>query len=315
MAGKNIIIRMATILLFCFFVVPSGATETTSIAVLLSSSEDIYAETAAAFASEVGLPVHIYNLQGDVRKNPGLKDELFADTPTLIYALGAKAAYIAKLWTKDRQETKVIFSLVLNWQQYNLLEGQDNIAGIAAEVAPGTQFVNLTTLIPKIKKIGVIYSKDNSSQIISDALQKARLLGVELVAIPIDQPEAFQNAYKKIRWQLDAFWVLNDPVTYSLKNMAWLAEKCINDRLVCLGQSENLTKQGLSISVNTESRDTASQAASLARNILLGRQSVKEIGVMPPLGTNIAVNLKTINKIGVPMDTLTLNMATTIFNE
>nr|MBF0221847.1 hypothetical protein [Desulfobulbaceae bacterium] len=315
MAGKNIIIRVAIILLFWLFVVPSGAKEQTSIAVLLSSSEDIYAETAAAFASEVGLPVHIYNLQGDVKKNPDLKKELFADKPSLIFALGAKAAYVAKLWTKDTPEIKVIFSMVLNWQQYHLLEGQDNVAGIAAEVAPGTQFVNLTTIMPKIKRIGVIYSEENSSQIIADARQKARVLGVELVAIPIDRPEAFQTAYKKIRWQLDAFWVLNDPITFSLENMAWLAEKCIKDRLICLGQSENIVKQGLSISVNTESRDIASQAASLARNILLGSQNVKEIGVMPPLGTNIAINIKTIGKIGVQIDQLTLNMATTIFDE
>ncbi len=315
MAGKNIITSIVTILLLGLFVIPSGAKETDSIAVLLSGSEEVYADTAAAFASEVGFPVHIFNLQGDIKKNPGLKDKLFASNPALIFALGAKAAYIAKIWTENRPEIKVIFSMVLNWQQYNLLKGQDNIAGIAAEVAPGTQFVNLTTFVPKIKKIGVIYSENNSSQIITQARQKAQFLGLELIAFPIDRPEDFQTAYKKMRWQLDGFWVLNDPITYSLENMAWLAEKCIKDRLVCLGQSKNITEQGLAFSINTEPGDIASQAASLARNILLGHQSVSEIGVMPPLGTNITVNLKTADRIGITVNEVALNMATTIFDK
>ena len=117
-----------------------------------------------------------------------------------------------------------------------------------------------------------------------------------------------------MRWQIDSFWALNDPVTYSLENMAWLTEKCIKDRLICLGQSKNITEQGVALSINTDSVDIGSQAASMARNILLGHQRVKEIGVMPPLGTNILVNLKTANRIGLTFNEIALNMATMVFD-
>lgn len=229
-------------------VLPAGAQEGRTIAVLLSSSEQVYANTATSFKAEAGASVRIFNLQGDIKRNPSLKGELLAGDPGLIFALGAKAAYVAKLWTRKRPDIKVLFAMVLNWQKYGLLRGQDNIAGIAAEVAPGTQFVNLITFVPTVKKIGVIYSAKNSSDIIAKARKTAKLLGLELIAVPIDRPGEFQGSYKKIRGQIDAFWVLNDPITYSLNNMAWITVKCIKDRLVCLGQSKNIAEEGLWLS-------------------------------------------------------------------
>lgn len=315
MAGKNILTSiLATIMVLGFLAFPCLADERKSIAVLLSGPEEVYVNTAAAFEAEVGYPVNLFNLQGDIRSNPQLKRKLLDSKPVLILALGAKAAYVAKLWTKDRTDIKVIFAMVLNWQNYDLLSGQDNIAGIAAEIAPATQFVNLTTFVPKLKKIGVIYNKEKSGNIIAQAKKKAAALGLELLAVSVDRPEDFQNAYKQLRWQVDCFWAVNDPVAYSLDNMAWLADKCVKDRMVCLGQSKNISEQGLAFSISTNSGDIGSQAASLAKNIILGHQTVGEIGVMPPLGTDILVNMRTVDRIGIKINEIALDMATEIIN-
>lgn len=321
MLGRNtqisiLVPRMVlALLLLLLTALPVGAKEGRGIAVLLSNSEQAYADAAASFEAEVGSAVRVYNLHGDIRKNPSLKKEMFDHEPELILALGAKAAYVAKIWTKERPEVKVVFAMVLNWQKYGLLKGQNNIAGIAAEIAPGTQFVNLIAFVPKVKKIGVIYSGKNSNEIISKARKKAKLLGLELVAVSIDRSGEFRSSYRKIRGQIDAFWVLNDPVTYTLENMAWIAEKCIKDRLICLGQSQNIVEEGLSFSVSANPGDIGSQAASLTRNILNANQPIKEVGVMPPLGTYILVNLKTTKRIGIQISEVALNMASKVFNK
>ena len=284
------------------------------IAILLSDSDEAYQRQATTFKGEVDLPCQVFNLQGDIKSVPGLKEKLFASRPAMIYALGAKAAYTAKLWTQKRQEIPVIFAMVLNWQHYKLLEGSTNIAGIAAEISPGTQFVNMTMFSPNVKRIGLLYSP-YSTTILAQAQKAAALLGLKLVAEPIVQSEDFQRGFKKISGQVDAFWVLNDPVLYTLDNLDWLEDRCLTEKLLCVGQSQNLAKLGLTLTVNPDAFQTATQAAAMSRNILLRGQKAGDIMVMEPLGTQLLLNLKTAERIGLSIPPQAISMATTVIDQ
>jgi putative ABC transport system substrate-binding protein len=307
------------ILLLLAFALRAGSTLAAStpagpIAILLSDSDEAYQQQASAFSGEVALPCQVFNLQGDIKNTPGLKEKLFARHPALIYALGAKAAYAAKLWTEDHQEIPVIFAMVLNWQRYNLLEGNTNIAGIAAEISPGTQFVNMTMFSPKVKRIGLLYSP-YSTTILKQAKKQAALLGLEVVAEPIEQSRDFQRGFKKISGQVDAFWVLNDPVLYTLENLDWLEDRCVKDKLLCVGQSQNLAKVGMTLTVSPDIVQISTQAAAMAGNILLRGQKTSDIRVMEPLATQLLLNLKTAERIGLVIPPQALSMATTIVDK
>jgi ABC-type uncharacterized transport system substrate-binding protein len=286
----------------------AGGQEAT-VAILLSDSEEAYAQPATVFREEIGRPAQVFNLHGDISHDPALKERLLAERPSLIFALGAKAAYVAKLWTEEKRDIPIIFAMVLNWQRYQLLEGRDNIAGIAAEMAPGTQFVNMTMFSPAVRRIGLIYSLQ-SVQIYEQAEQAASLLGLTLVAEPIERSKEFQRAFKKISGDVDAFWVLNDPVVYTLENLDFLGDRCINEKLLCMGQMENIARMGLTLSVNPDARQIGAQAAAMARNILEHGQRPTELGVMDPLGTQISVNLTTAGRIGLEISPHALDMAT-----
>jgi ABC-type uncharacterized transport system substrate-binding protein len=283
------------------------------IAILLSDSDAAYQEQASTFSREVDIPCQLFNLHGDINNDPGLKDRLLHAKPVLIYALGAKAAYLAKLWTRERQEIPVLFAMVLNWQRYNLLEGNTNVAGIAAEVAAGTQFANLTMFSPSVKRIGLLYSP-YSAALLTQARKEAALLGLELVAEPIEQAQDFQHGFKKITEQADAFWVMNDPVLYTLENLNWLEERCLKQKLLCVGQTKNLAKRGLTLTVNPEMNQIGTQAAAMVQNILRRGQKPSEIRVMEPLGTQLIVNRKTAERIGLALSPQALNMATTVID-
>ncbi len=284
------------------------------IAILLSDSDAAYQEQATAFSHEVDLPCQLFNLHGDINNDPGLKDRLLHAKPVLIYALGAKAAYLAKLWTRERQEIPVLFAMVLNWPRYHLLNDQTNIAGIAAEMSPGTQFVNMTLFSPKVKRIGLLYSP-SSTTLLELARKEAALLGLELVAEPIERSQDFQRGFKKITGRIDAFWVLNDPVLYTLENLDWLEQRCLNERLLCVGQSQNLAKAGLTLSVNLDASQIATQAAAMATNILVNHQQIRDIKVMEPLSTQLLLNLKSAERIGLAIPPQARNMATTLIDQ
>lgn len=281
------------------------------IAILLSDSETAYGQQVSIFSEEIGLPVQVFNLHGNLAHDPGLKEKLFAVKPALIFALGAKAAYAAKLWTHDRQDIPVLFAMVLNWQRYKLLDGNSNIAGIAAEISPGAQFVNMTMFLPSMRRIGLIYSP-LSATILSQAREAASLLGLELVAEPIDRSNDFKRAFKLLAGRIDAFWLLNDPVVYTLENMDWLENRCLKEKLFCVGQTQNLAKMGMAFTVNPDFAQLGGQVAAMARNILLHGQKPGEIGVMEPIGTQLFVNIKTAERIGLSVSPEVLDMATSV---
>ena len=111
---------------------------------------------------------------------------------------------------------------------------------------------------------------------------------------------------------MDGIWILQDPITYTLKNMDWLKDRCLKDKLICIGQSENLAEVGILLSVRADETNIGAQAASMAINILERDQPPAAIGVMEPLGTNIIVNRRTASHIGLNLSQQALGMVTEI---
>lgn len=314
MAGKlcqiRILIALTLIMLFPPELLAQQAGQ--QVAVLLSDSEQIYLRPVSAFSNEIGMDVKVYNLQGDIRRDPRLMEQLLASRPGLIFALGAKAAYAAKMWTQQHHEIPVIFAMVLNWQKYNLLKDQDNMAGIASEVAPGIQFLNLSMLVPTARRIGIIYNPEHSKEIVTKAREAAAMLSLELRERQISSPAEFKGAFRQLSGQADGFWLLNDPSTYTVENMDWVKDRCIKDRLVCVGQGSNLAEIGMMLSVLPDIDNIGTQVASMAKNIMLRGQLPKDIGVMEPLGTRILLNQRTAERIGIPLSAQALGMATEV---
>jgi ABC-type uncharacterized transport system substrate-binding protein len=282
------------------------------IVILISDGEEAYSGPIGSFTEEINLPVEIYNLKGDVGRAPEVMTEIINRKPQLIFALGAKAAVISKVWTADHQEIPVVFAMVLNWERYELIDRQDNVAGIAHEVAPGTHLANLTMLSPEINKVGIVYSREYSSQFIEAARKSAEILNLQLVEKVIEKPQDFQRAFKGLENRIDSYWILPDPVVYTLENISWLERRCINNRIICLGPSENVAKLGIVLSVDPDQKNLGSQAASITKSILQNNRKPGRMGVMPPIGTRLFINLKTAKKIGLQISRNTLDQATKI---
>ncbi len=269
------------------------------VTALVSSNEQIFVKPLATFKVGLGKEVQTYTLKDDIAKDSKLLDRIVAEHPSLIFALGAKATYLAKIWTRKHQDIPVLFAMVLNWEQYRFFDGQSNMVGISSEVEPGNQFLTLSMFAPKVKRIGVIFSPRHSAHMVAKARKAAAITGLTLVEKQITRSKDFRRAYRQLAKQVDGVWLLNDPESYTLENMSWLSERCIKDKLACVGQGINLTEIGIMLSVCIDSGGIGTQAASMVKNILERKQSPASVGVMPPLGTHIALNIHTATSIGV----------------
>ena len=112
--------------------------------------------------------------------------------------------------------------------------------------------------------------------------------------------------------RIDSYWILPDPVVYTLENISWLERRCINDRIICLGPSENVAKLGVVLSVDPDQKNLGNQAASITKSVLRYNQKPSKIGVMPPIGTRLFINLDTADKIGLQISQNVLDQAAKI---
>ena len=138
------------------------------------------------------------------------------------------------------------------------------------------------------------------------------MLRYELIARPITRQKDFRRAFEEISDNIQVYWILADPVVFSTNNMSWLKKRCLRHHIITIGQSENVVKLGMLLGINTDPGNIGIQAASMARNIVLHNQSPKTIGVMPPLGTSLVLNIKTANKLGLKIDQLAMGMTNKI---
>jgi len=317
MIGRNLLNNICLLLLVAACLVPTpllAADPEPTIAILVSDEESAYLGPLESFSGEVGLSVNTYNLKGDVERAPEVMKSILGSKPSLIFALGAKAAVISKVWTAEHPDIPVIFAMVLNWERYDLYGSQKNIAGIAYDITPGTHLGNLSMISPESRKVGVIYSKEYSGRLLESARKAAEIFNLQIVAKPVSDPREFQRAFKGMEDDIDSYWILPDPVIYTLENISWLEKRCINDRIICLGPSENVAKLGVMLSVDPDRKNIGSQAASMARSIIVYRQKPGKIGVMPPIGTRLFINLKTANKIGLRIGQNALDQATKVID-
>lgn len=292
-----------------------SASESKFIAILLSDDEQAYSIPANSFSDSIDAAVEIFSLEGDVGRAQTVMKAILAKNPQAIFTLGAKASYVAKVWTEDKPEIPIIFAMVLNWEKYDLFENRANMVGIAADAAPGTQFAGLTTLVPEIKRIGVIYSEEHSAQIVNRAKRSAKLLGLDLVAEKIDEPKSFTRIVNKMMDKVDSFWVIGDPVVYTLENMEWFEKRCIKKQIICIGQSENIAKVGILLSVEPDLTNIGLQASAMVKDILQQRPNPKHMGVVPPLGTRIILNMHTAKRLGLTIDKNVLDMTSNIIGQ
>lgn len=281
-----------------------SAEKISPVVVLLSSGEAVYKEAGDAFIEQIGRPAKVYSFDGIPNSSAAvaIMNELSAaPPPSLIFAVGAQAAVLGKKWTEKRPEIPVFFALVLNWAQYNLLD-QENMAGIAFESSPADYLNNITLFSPDTKKIGVIYSKAHSEQIIATAREEAEALGVQLVTAAITHPKEFRYHFKKMATRIAGFWILADPVVFTADNFFWLQDQCNKNEIICLGPSENSVKKGLPIAISASPADIGALAAKVARLIIDKDLPPKSVGIIPPLPAKLNCNLKTLQKLQPSMN-------------
>jgi putative ABC transport system substrate-binding protein len=284
-------------LVIAWLVVPhaaavSGATE---IAILKSSDLSAYNQAVDGFRSVArndDLTLREYDLAGDFERGRKLARRIRASDAALVVAVGVKAALAAKLEVLD---VPVVYCLVLDPEKYDL--SAPNVSGISLEVPPAQQFSTMQAILPKLKRVGVLYDPSKTARLLQEATLVAKQHGIELLAQPISSEREIPPMLRSLLPLVDALWLVPDTTVLSEESLPFILQESLDANRSVFGFSSEFVKRGALLGLSVNYRDIGKQAARLSKRIL-------DHQVVPPVKTvpdhfNLALNLKTARFLGL----------------
>jgi len=269
-----------------FFPLSARMEETPAVAILLSGKQPAYQEVATGFMETAReLRFFPFELSGTEESRGKVTKTLRSGSaPAAIFAVGSQAAELAR---KEFPDVPLVFSMILNPEPYL---GQ-NTTGIAMKIHPRDQLQAFQKILPRIRKIGVVYDPGQNRSTIAEAQVAARELGLTLLEKRVSHPREIANALKDLMYLVDALWMIPDQTVVSKESFQYFLETSIERKIPLFAFSSILVKGGALLALSPNYEDMGRQAGILAQKILAGK-SPQSLPPLSPEG-HLVLNLHT----------------------
>jgi putative tryptophan/tyrosine transport system substrate-binding protein len=286
--------QLCWLIVVAWVVSPIHTVSAGEVAILKSSDLSYYEQAVLGFRA--GLPstiqVREYNLGGQLTQGREIGRALRASPPTVVFAVGLKAAMAAKLEIFD---TPVIFCMVLNPESHGL--PTSNMTGIAVRTSPATQLTALRSVLPDRRRIGVLYDAAQNGDFVRDAHRVAKQFGFELVPVAVRSQEDLPHAIRTLLPKIDAMWLLQDQTVISESSIPFFLESTLDAKIPLFTFSSTLVQQGALGALVVDPWAVGQQAARMARTQL--KDPTRSAGRLhEPESPRLALNLNTAEYLG-----------------
>ncbi len=265
------------------------------IAILKSSDLSAYNLAIEGFRSEIiaaGATYQEHDLQGDVERGRKLARRIRASDATLVLAVGIKAALAAKLEILD---TPVVYCMVLDPEKYDL--SASNLSGISLEVPLEQQLSTMRTVLPKLKRVGVLYDPSKTGRLVQEASALAKQQNIRIVAQAVSSERELPPALRALLSEVDAIWLAPDTTVLNDESLPYILQESLDANRPVFGFSSEFVKRGALLSLSVNYKEVGKQAARLAKRIL-DRQVTTPLRAAPDR-FHLAINLRTARFLGI----------------
>ncbi len=239
-----------------------------------------------------------YVVDVDVNTPEELKGMIESTQSNIILALGTSAAKLVKDCDCGIPS---VFSMVSEPAQSGLLNSGGNggtpMTGVCLDVPVDEQFASLLDVVPRARKIGVIYNPEESQFIVDAARKAANRMGLGLVAHPISSEAEVPEALTALRSRIDALWLVSDRTVLTTQSLQYVFLYAFQTNLPLMGLSEHFVKMGALLAVGPDYTDIGKQSGEFAAQILKGRDP-EELPIASPRKVQLSLNLRTAEIIG-----------------
>lgn len=268
------------------------------IAVFRSDDLPAYQQPIESFTAAINAPIALYAFHGDKERALALTHELKADPPPLIFALGAKAAWLAAMEFPD---VPMVYAMVLDPARYGVAGPM--ATGVGMTLPLDLVLAQFQLFFPERKVLGFIASSTHGMQAVIAAQAAADRANLEVRTALVSSSRDLRRALGQMRREVDALWLLPDPELLTPANFRAIRDTAQTARLPVLAYSETLVRAGALMCVAPDYAEVGRQAAELARQVLAADG---EQGALPPPVTpetpRVVLNHDTLEALGIKLD-------------
>lgn len=283
-----------------------------SIVVLKSRELDAFDEVIHTLVTQcANMPANQiveYNLKGEKQTWEEIVKQAKLDTPKLILAMGPLAAQVAK---EAGLKIPVVFCMVSNPYRYGL--AGENLVGISMDVPGELQFKLYKSVVPHLKTIGVIYDPEKSEELVAEAALAAEKLGLVLLKVPVTSPKRVPDAMRSLLGKIDALWMVPDDTVLTTQSFRYFLVTSFEKKLPFLAISDIFVKVGALATIAPDPDELGRQICRLISQIQNGQLDLKKVNILSPVETQLVINVKTAEKIGLVLSPEILQSASKLY--
>lgn len=265
------------------------------VVVVKSADLGPYSQVTAGFSAEVKAEVTDLLLEEGADAAQKAMKKLAQEPPALVLAIGPAAAVNAR---RQFSDVPIVFVMVPYFQKYDL--ESSNTTGIALTSDLTLELTALRTLLPKVKRVGIVYDPRFSKAFIDEATQLAQSRSLSLVGIEIDNPTKLDKALAGAKGRIDALVVVSDKTVGNAAVVERLLSFSREEALPVVGLAPAQVKQGALFALSPAPLSVGLQAGRVANRIVVEKVDPGALAVATPEGVELHLNLQVAKRLGLP---------------
>ena len=278
--------------LFGFSLVPRPAFPG-EIAALISDDTEAYKTVLSNFKKNLPQErVSEFNMKGDLDIGKKIIAQIKALNPSVLLTVGAKASEIA---AKQAGGIPQVYCMVFN--PFELGLQSDNQTGVLMVASPDSQFAAFKSILPGLKRLGVVYNPQKTLPLVEAAKNAASRSDLEIIERHVSSSGEIAQNLKELVPQVGAIWLIPDTTVVSRDTFSYLLQNTVDRKVPIFAFSEGLVKSGALASFSPDYSEIGKEAAKLADKISSGA-SPKILPPVYPRG-DLYLNLNTAQTLGV----------------
>ncbi len=176
------------------------------VVVVKSKALSVYDKAVSGFQSLYKGSLSAIVMKGDLAVPSNLASAVRQQNPKVILAVGLRAVKVLKA---EISNIPIVFCMAMHPEKNKL--STKNTTGVDLEPSPVNQLRAFKSVIPNLKKIGIIYDPKRTGPFVDAAKKAAPSVGLKLVAQSVSERKDVPGAFEKIVSNADALWIIRDP--------------------------------------------------------------------------------------------------------